>query len=171
MTGNLARIVKHLCFPSWRLRRALSRRSLEAITQAIRDSERNHTGEIHFAVENALNWHQLMRRVSARERAIEVFSSLRVWDTEQNNGVLIYLLLADRRVEIIADRGIDGRVEPGDWEGICRNMKAAFREGEFETGIIIGVEAVGIHMARHFGGADLQGNELPDRPSIINHNK
>lgn len=167
MHGNPVRALKHLCFPAWRLRRVLSRRSLEAITRAIRDSERHHAGEIHFAVETGLDWHRLLRGLSARERAVEVFSQLRVWDTERNNGVLIYLLLADRSVEIVADRGIDRRVEPGDWEGICRRMESAFREGDFEAGIIAGVEAVGIHMVRHFGGADVQGNELPDRPSIV----
>jgi uncharacterized membrane protein len=165
---NFGRLLKHLCFPPWRLPRALPGRSLDAIAKAVRDSERTHTGEIRFAVESALDWRRLRRGVSARERALEVFSLLRVWDTEQNNGVLIYLLLADRDVEIVADRGIARRVGPEeDWERICRGMEAAFRSGDFEAGIIAGVREVGVRLARHFGGADVQGNELPDRPTLL----
>lgn len=164
---SLRRMLRHLCFPPWRLGRVLPRRSLAAITGAIRDSERTHSGEIHFAVENALDWRRLRRGISARERALEVFSLLRVWDTERNNGVLIYLLLADRDVEIVADRGIARRVASEDWERICRGMESAFREGDFETGILAGVRRVGAHLVRHFGGADVEGNELPDRPTLL----
>jgi uncharacterized membrane protein len=167
MFGNLGRIFRHLCFPPWRLRHALPPESLKAIARAIRDSERKHGGEIRFAVEAALDWRRLLGRVSARERGIEVFSDLRVWDTERNNGVLIYLLLADHDVEIVADRGIDRRVGGVGGERICRDMESAFRRGEFEAGILAGIEAVGEHLARHFGGADARGNELPDQPSII----
>jgi len=167
MFKNLARILKHLCYGPWRLRRVLPPHSLKAITEAIRDSERKHGGEIRFAVEVSLDWRRLLARETPRERALEVFSDLRVWDTERNNGVLIYLLLADRDVEIVADRGIDRLVGNEAWERICREMEAAFREGDFEAGILAGVHAVGAHLERHFAGPDLHGNELANRPVFI----
>lgn len=167
MKTNLARLLKHLCFPPWKLRRALSLPELEAITQAIRDSEQHHTGEIHFAVENALQWRQLIRGTGPRERAIEVFSSLRVWDTEENNGVLIYLLLADRAVEIISDREVTRRIPPDEWENICHTMEDAFRTSAFASGIIAGVEAVSAQLTLHFSGKDRAGNELADQPTLI----
>lgn len=167
MKTNFARLMKHLCFPPWKLRRALSLHELEAITQAIRESEQNHTGEIHFAVENALNWRQLLSGTTARDRAIEVFSRLRVWDTEQNNGVLIYLLLADRAVEIVADREVNRRIQTAEWAKVCHTMEAAFRQRAFAVGIITGVKTVGVHLAMHFGGNDREGNELRDQPTLI----
>jgi uncharacterized membrane protein len=167
MFRHFNRILKHLCFPPWKLRRALPPHALKAIAQAIRDSERTHGGEIRFAVEAALDWRRLRRKISPRERALEVFSELRVWDTEANNGVLIYLLLADRDVEIVADRGIDRRVGHDAWESICREMEAAFHADEFEAGALAGIRAVGGHLGRHFGGPDIHGDELPDQPAII----
>ena len=164
---GMGRLFRHLCFPPWRLRRALPPTALKAITRAIRDSERRHGGEIRFAVEAALDLRRLVRGVSPRERALEVFSELRVWDTEANNGVLIYLLLADRDVEIVADRGIDRRVGRDAWERICRAMESSFRKGEFEAGLLAGIEAVSEHLVLHFGGGDVEGNELPDQPAIL----
>ncbi|MGX2041014.1 TPM domain-containing protein [Methylocaldum sp. MU1018] len=167
MFKHLGRTLKHLCYGPWRLRRALPRRSLEAVAEAIRDSETKHGGEIRFAVESSLDWRRLLRRETPRERAVAVFSELRVWDTERNNGVLIYLLLADRDVEIVADRGIDRRVGAAAWERICREMEAAFRKGDFEAGIVAGVRAVGAHLERHFPGPDVYGDELANRPVIV----
>ena len=129
---------------------------------------RNHPrGEIRFAVEHALDLRDLLRGGSARERAIEVFSALRVWDTEHNNGVLIYLLLADRDVEIVADRGVHARVGADGWEDICRGMEAAFRRGDFEGGVLGGIRAVSNHMERHYPVQGPQPNELPDRPALL----
>lgn len=167
MFMKFGRILKHLCYGSWRLRRALPPHSLKAIAEAIRDSERKHSGEIRVAVEMALDWRRLLRRETPRERALEVFSDLRVWDTERNNGVLIYLLLADRDVEIVADRGIDRLVGAEAWERICHEMEAALRTGDFEAGIMAGIRAVGAHLERHFPGPDLHGDELANRPVII----
>lgn len=121
-----------------------------------------------FAVEAALDTLPLMADQPARERAIEVFSQLRVWDTEHNNGVLIYLLLADHDVEIIADRGIASRVGNEAWEAICRQMETAFREGQFESGVITGIGAIGTHLQEYFATERKAGeNELPDRPVIL----
>jgi uncharacterized membrane protein len=138
---------------------------MQAIERAIRESEKTHRGQIRFAVEAALDTLPLLRGQTARARAVEVFSHLRVWDTEHNNGVLIYLLLADRDVEILADRGIHGRVSAEAWERVCREMEAAFRAGRFEDGALAGIRAVGALLAQHFPGAG--GHELPDRPVVL----
>ncbi|MDV3242629.1 MAG: TPM domain-containing protein [Methylocaldum sp.] len=167
MLKNLGRILKHLCYGPWRLRRVLPRHALKAIAEEIRESETKHGGEIRVAVEISLDWRRLLRRETPRERALEVFSDLRIWDTERNNGVLIYLLLADRDVEIVADRGIDRLVGAEAWERICHEMEAAFRKGDFEAGIVAGVQAVGSHLEKHFAGPDLHGDELANHPVII----
>ena len=104
---------------------------------------------------------------TARERAVEVFSQLRVWDTERNNGVLIYLLLADRRVEIVADRGINRDVGPQGWDKICRDMELAFRQGNFEQGVVEGIRAVASHLVRHYPASGGNENELSDKPVML----
>jgi uncharacterized membrane protein len=167
MVGYWTRLVRHLVSPPWRVRRAFPARTMHAIEQAIRESEVAHSGEIRFAVEAALDVGPLIRNQSARDRAIDVFSFLRVWDTEQNNGVLVYLLLADRDVEIVADRGVARHVPSDQWERICRDMEAAFREGRFEDGVLAGIRAVSAHLARHYPGAGGRGNELPNVPVVL----
>ncbi len=162
------RIIKHLMTGSLAVRAAFPARSLHAIEQAIRETEASHTGQIRFAVEAALDFVALRRNQTAGERAVEMFSQLRVWDTEHNNGVLIYLLLADRDVEIVADRGIHARLDHVAWEAICRDMEAAFRLGKFEAGVIQGICAVSSHLQQHFPrkSSDIP-NELPDNPIVL----
>jgi uncharacterized membrane protein len=109
----------------------------------------------------------LLRGLSAREHALDVFSALKVWDTEHNNGVLIYLLLADRDVEIVADRGIHGRVGADGWEAICREMEGAFRAGNFESGVLQGIGRVSEFLQAHFPKDHDGANELPDRPVVL----
>jgi len=164
---SLRRIFRHLRTPPWCVRLMLPAHTLRAIESAIRESEAIHQGQIRFAVEAALDLAPLLRNQSARERAIEVFSSLRVWDTERNNGVLIYLLLADRDVEIVADRGAHALVGAPEWERICREMEALFRAARFEEGVITGIQAVSAHLARHYPGPGKKPNELPDVPVIL----
>jgi uncharacterized membrane protein len=164
---SVGRILRHLIPPAWTVRRAFPAHSLEAIRGAIAQSETGHSGEIRFAVEHALDLRDLLRNLSARERAIHVFSQLRVWDTEHNNGVLVYLLLADRDVEIVADRGIHARVGAQGWEAICRQMEAAFGAGRFEAGVLDGIQAIDAHLRRHFPSAGGGENELPDRPLVL----
>ena len=154
-----ARTLRHLLRPAWTVQRAFPPRSLEAIRRAIAQSEATHQGEIRFAVEHALDLRGLLRNVSARERAIEVFSNLRVWDTARNNGVLIYLLLADR--------GIHAPVGAERWEAISRRMEAAFGAGRFEAGVVDGIHAVAEHLRRHFPAGGGDENELPDRPVLV----
>lgn len=165
---NLMRALRHLFMPPWRVRLAFSARSLHAIEVAIRECEVTHAGQIRFAVESCLPLHALWRGQSARVRALEVFSHLRVWDTEHNNGVLIYLLLADHDVEIVADRGVHTRVGTEGWEPICREMEVLLRQGKFEEAVLGGIRAVGVHLARHYPVQGGRGrNELDDRPVVL----
>ena len=164
---SLLRVMRHLSNGRAAVRRAFPPRTLDAIEQAIRETELLHDGQIRFAVEPALELGPLLAGQTARERAIEVFSQLRVWDTEHNNGVLIYLLLSDRDVEIVADRGIHAKLGPEIWETICREMEAAFREGQFEAGVLAGIRAVSAHLTCHFPPRSGKPNEIPDRPAML----
>ena len=164
---SMKRIARHLMASQWMVRRAFPRDTLVAIDKAIKASESLHRGEIRFAVEGALQIEPLFRGQTARERAIGVFSQLQIWDTEHNNGVLIYLLLADRDVEIVADRGIDAKVGPREWERICRKMEAAFRQADFEGGVVGGIQEVTRHLAEHFPPIGDDRNELPDKPVVL----
>jgi uncharacterized membrane protein len=161
---DLARIARHLAVLPGAARRAFPPGSLDAIEKAIREAERTHAGQIRFAVESALDLAVLLRGQSARERALEVFSQLRVWDTEHNNGILIYLLLADRAVEIVADRGIHAKTGT-QWEEICRAMEAELKQGNYEKALTDGVSAVARHLVRHFPRGRV--NELPDKPVVL----
>jgi uncharacterized membrane protein len=164
---GIRRIGKHLLAHRWRLRRLFPPAVLAAIEQAIKLGETTHAGQVRFVVEGALDGAPLFRGQSARQRAIDIFSQLRIWDTAHNNGVLIYLLLADRQVEIVADRGIDAKVGSAGWEEICRAMEAEFRTGHFERGAIRGVQAVSEQLAKHFPVHGAGRNELPDAPVVI----
>jgi uncharacterized membrane protein len=165
---DLKRILRHLFTTRRQLGRTFPKTALAAIEQAIEASETQHAGQIRFVVEAALDNGPLFRGQTARERALELFSQLRIWDTQHNNGVLIYLLLADRDVEIVADRGIHARAGSEPWEAVCRMMESVFRQGDYAAGVIRGVEAVSGHLARHFpaAGGDV-GNELPDAPLTL----
>lgn len=164
---NIKRIVRHLLFTEWKVNRAFPRGALVAIEQAIQASETAHVGEIRFAVEGALDSLPLFKEQSARERAMDVFSQLRVWDTEHNNGVLIYLLLADRDVEIVADRGIHARVGSQEWERICRTMEDAFKQANYEQGVVSGIQAVTRHLVEQFPASGDDRNELLDKPVVL----
>ena len=164
---NIKRIVRHLLATHWQVNRAFPRQTLIAIDRAIKASEAAHVGEIRFAVEGALDGTPLFKGQSARERAIDVFSQLRMWDTEHNNGVLIYLLLADRDVEIVADRGVHERVGSLEWEKLCRAMEIAFQQGNYEAGVLSGIEAVTQHLVKHFPANGYDRNDLPDKPVVL----
>lgn len=164
---NLARILSHLFTPAWVVNRKFPAATIKAIEDAIRKSETTHSGEVRFAVEGNLDFWPLIQGESARERAMEVFSNLRIWDTERNNGVLIYLLLADRDVEIIADRGIHAKVGAEGWETICKAMEQRFREGRFEEGVLYGINSISEILAREYPSSGGNLNELPDRPVTL----
>lgn len=165
---DLRRILGHLFTSRRAVRRSFPAASLDRIEAAVRAGERAHDGEVRFAVESALELPSLLAGETPRERALEVFSLLGVWDTARNNGLLIYLLYADRDVEIVADRGFNDCVDPEEWAALCRRMREYFARGEFEAGVLAGIEEAGTIVARHFplegrAGAD----ELPDRPVIL----
>ena len=164
---NITRIAKHLLLTHGQVKRAFPSKTLIAIEQTIKASETTHVGEIRFVVEGALDGAPLFNGQSARERAIDVFSQLRIWDTEHNNGVLIYLLLADRDVEIVADRGIHSKVGSREWESICRSMETAFKQSNFEGGVVSGIQTVTQHLTIHFPASSTGRNELPDKPVVL----
>jgi len=164
---NLARSLKHLIAPHWLTRRTFPAASLAAIEAAVAAAEKRHAGELRFVVEGGLPLAELWRDLSPRERAQDLFARLRVWDTEHNNGVLIYLQLIDRQVEIIADRGIAARVPPAQWEAVCRGMEQAFRHGAYRDGAVAAVERIGAILAEHFPAGAEERNELPDQPLLI----
>lgn len=161
------RIAKHLVFTPLRLRRVFPKATLDTIEAVIRACEDRHAGEIRFAVEGALSLAALKAGKTARQRAIEVFSQLRVWDTENNNGVLVYLQLADRKVEIIADRGVNRLAGSATWESICHGMESHFRAGRFEEGALAGIHAIAACLAAHYPALGKKLNELPDRPVVL----
>lgn len=164
---NLKRTAMHLLGTHRHLKKAFPRETLIAIEAAIAASEALHLGEIRFVVESALDIEPLLQGQSARDRAIEVFSQLRVWDTVHNNGVLIYVLLADRVVEIVADRAIHAKVDASDWEQICRVMETAFQQANYKEGAIRGVQAVTQQLLNHFPLHSRGLNELSNRPVLL----
>ena len=153
--------------PPWAWRRAFPQATLDMIEAAVRVSETRHSGEIRFAIENSLAPGRVWRGVSGRERAIEVFANLHVWDTDHNSGVLVYLLLADHDIEIVADRGIAARVAPEVWEQVAQTMEAAFRNGRFEQGALGGIARISDVLTEHFPPTGRNPNEMANRPVIV----
>jgi uncharacterized membrane protein len=164
---NLKRILSHLAMSHLQVRKLFPAASMERITKAIADSELGHHGEIRFVIEAALDLVPLLKGLTGRDRAIKVFSDLGIWDTEANNGVLIYLLLADKDVEILGDRGLHAKVGAEGWEFICKGMEAQFRQGKFEQGALYGILEVGKLLKLHFPDQGYDINELPNRPVVL----
>lgn len=167
MVNKMKRWFKNAFIPPWRWRMLFPKTTLKTIETAIQQSETQHSGELRFAIENALSSAQVWRGLSSHQRALEVFSKLRVWDTEENCGVLIYLLLAERKVHIIADRGINKRATQAEWDEIVRAMQNEFRLGHFEHGSLIGIEQITALLANHFPASIDKINQLPDAPVIV----
>lgn len=162
------RLLRHLFTGHWTLHRDFPTEVRAAIEQAVTTCEREHSGEIRVVLEAALHPLAVWHGMTPRARAVDLFSHLRVWDTEHNNGVLVYLLLADRTVEVIADRGVaGGRVQASEWSDVCRLMEGHFRAGDFRQGGVAGIQAVAAILARHFPGSPNRVNELPDAPLIL----
>jgi len=164
---NIKRWLIHAFMPPWRWRVAFPAAVLRDIEQAIKQSESRHSGELRFAIENALAPSWVWRGMTGRQRATEVFSNLRVWDTEENSGVLIYLLLADREVHIVADRGIARRIPRADWDGIAQAMQKEFRRGDFRRGALEGIERITKILVAHFPASANNPDELSNKPVII----
>jgi uncharacterized membrane protein len=161
------RLLRHLFAPA--ARHTFPEASLQCIAAAVAEGESRHRGEICFAVESALHPMAVLRGVQVRDRAHDVFARLRVWDTQANNGVLVYLLLADHRIEIVADRALTGLVSDERWRGVCQLMEERMAAGDAEDAAVRGVQAVSDLLAGHFPRAagDVDENELPDSPRIL----
>ena len=164
---NLWRTFKHLLVPHWRVTRSFPVAALNDIEHAITASEKLHVGELRFVVEGGLHWDALWHNVMPRARAVELFSQLRVWDTERNCGILIYVQWVDRAVEIIADRGIAARVPQAEWDAVCREIEAAFKQDDYRGGALAAIERASGLLAQHFPTTANDRNELSDKPLVI----
>ncbi len=152
---------------NWQVQRHFSKAALRNIEKAIKASESTHCGELRFVVEAGLHPLEILAKKMPKKRAIELFGLLNVWDPQHNNGVLIYLLLADRDVEIIGDRGIHQHVGNDGWEIICHAMELQFRRGEFEAGVLQGISDIGRLLQQHYPAVGESKNELPNKPIIL----
>jgi uncharacterized membrane protein len=172
MLKSIGRFSKHLVSHRWQVKRYFSEEALHNIENAIEASEKKHEGELSFVVEAGLHPYEIIFKKSPRMRAIDLFGHFHIWDTEHNNGVLIYLLLADRDVEIVADRGVDRHVGNANWEVICHEMEVMFRLGEFEAGVLHGIARIGAVLEKHFPlavgkEAKKKRNEISNKPHIL----
>ncbi len=163
---NLIRLFRHAFRFNWQTRRRFPPTALDAIERETSAAEQQHSGEIRVVIETRLDAPALWLGVTPRQRALDLFTRHRAWDTELNNGVLIYVLMADRDVEIVADRGFNGRVSDAEWEAVCRLMEGEFRAGQHVAAVIAGIRAVSGLIARHFPPQPGNRNELPDAPIL-----
>ncbi|MGH8249579.1 MAG: TPM domain-containing protein [Steroidobacteraceae bacterium] len=162
-----ARVLRHLFCTRWGTRRRFTREVLACIERALEAVEGRHAGELRLAIETSFDLPELWYGVTPRQRALHVFGHLGVWDTERNNGVLIYVLMADRDVEIVADRAIAARVTQAEWDAVCRDIEGHFHAGRFAEGAQSGIAAVGRLLARHFPGDGGDRNELPNKAVLL----
>ena len=169
MASKVLRILKHRWLDDRDTARALGRDALLRLETRVRSSEQLHSGEIRLCVEAGLPLSYLWKGLHARDRAVTLFGKLRVWDTEANNGVLIYLLLAERSIEIVADRGLARHVPAGQWQSIVAGMREAFRSGRYEEGLNAAIAAVEALLVAHFplAAGESNPNELPNRPVVL----
>jgi uncharacterized membrane protein len=167
-SNRFARLLRHRWLDETDAARALDAAALRRLEDRVAASERRHGGEIRLCVETGLPLSYLWRGATARERALTMFGKLRVWDTEHNSGVLIYLLLAERAIEIVADRGLNRHISAAQWQALVGTMREAFRAGRFEDGLAQAIDAVDGLLAQHFplpAGA-VNPDELPNRPDV-----
>lgn len=166
---NLLRWLKHRWMDERDVRRAFGHDTLERLETRIRLSEARHTGQLRICIEAGLPLADLWRGTTSRQRALHLFGALRMWDTEHNNGVLIYLLLADKKIEIIADRGLSRQVRPPEWDAVIRDMSHHMHQGLWETALGQAIDAVTDKLCQHFPVVEGQArvNELPDKPVIL----
>jgi len=162
------RILRHRSLDERDTRRVLGSAALGRLRERVASSELEHSGEIRLCIEAGLPLSYLWRGATARERAVTLFGKMRVWDTEHNNGVLIYLLLAERRIEIVADRGLTRHVTAAQWQAVAQGMGQAFRERRFEEGLNAAIDAVTASLRQHFAlcAGQANPNELPDAPDL-----
>ena len=166
-THPILRFIKHMFSHPWQVKRHFSAAALRNIEKAISASEQLHAGEIRFVVEAGLHPYEILCKKTPKKRAIELFGRLNIWDTEHNNGVLIYLLLADRDVEIVGDRGIDQHLGHDGWEEICREMESLFRKGQFEAGVLQGIAHISAELEKYFPQTGASKNEVSNKPLVM----
>ena len=172
MISRIKRIFKHRWLDASAAQRAIPPAMLQRLQQQVAASEQHHSGEIRIYVEAGLPMSYLWRKAStgqiSRQRALAMFSKLRVWDTERNNGVLIYLLLIERVIEVVADRGLNDKVAPQVWQKMVSSMQQAFKQGDFEPGLTQALDQVSTLLVQHFplAAGETNPNELPDRPLL-----
>ncbi|HMW18691.1 MAG TPA: TPM domain-containing protein [Accumulibacter sp.] len=164
---DLRRLIRHVVLPHWWVRRSFAPDLLRRIEMAVEASEITHRGELRVVLEANLPLPRLLQDQTTHARAVELFSQLRVWDTAENSGVLIYLQLIDRRVEIVADRGIDAQVGPAFWNGVCRQMEEAFKAEDFAGGMLFALDTIGDVLREHFPISSANADELPNRPLVL----
>src|SRR5262245_262136 len=165
----MLRLLRHLLTPFWMVRMRYPQELLARIEARVAEIERRHPGEVRFAVEHALDLPDLIAGLTPRERALEVFGLLRVWDTEHNNGVLIYVLHAEHAVEIIADRGLARAVPQAEWDGLCRQVETEFRAGRHAAGALAAIDGAARLLEQYFPATApvVPRNELPDQPLLL----
>ena len=163
----LRRVLRHLFTPRWVVLRHYPPALMEEIQRRTTEVERRHPGELRFVVEHALELGDLIAGLTPRERALEVFGLLQVWDTEHNNGVLVYVLHAEHAVEIIADRGLARHVEQAAWDALCRQVETEFRAGRFREGALVALDGAARLLEQHFPPRKAGRNELPDQPLLL----
>ncbi|NML48636.1 TPM domain-containing protein [Ramlibacter sp. G-1-2-2] len=168
MLHKLLRLFRHRWHDESDTRRALPPEALERLRQRVAASETRHSGELRICVESGLPFGYVWRGHTAHDRAVTLFGKLRVWDTEHNNGVLIYLLLAEHAIEIVADRGLNARIDAIQWTQLVERMRSAFQGGQFEEGLGRAVDEVTTLLVAHFPLApgEANPNELPDEPVV-----
>ena len=164
---KVARVLRHLFATRWGTRRRFTAEVLARVEASLKRIESLHAGELRFAIETAFDLPELWYEVTPRQRALQVFGHLGVWDTAGNNGVLIYVLMADHDVEIIADREIAARVPQAEWNAVCREMESHFRAGRFAEGAESGIAAIGRLLGQHFPGHGRDRDELPNQPVML----
>ncbi|MGH8852661.1 MAG: TPM domain-containing protein [Telluria sp.] len=164
---RIGRAWRHLASSSRDAKRAFPEETLTAISQAITGGEQTHRGEVRLIVEKALPFDDAWGGVSNRQRALALFADYGVWDTEDNCGVLIYINLAEHKVDIVADRGIDRKIDSSTWQAVCRTMTVGFKAGQFHDATLAAVDQVNALLRQHFPADGTGRNELPDKPLML----
>ena len=165
--NTFKRLIRHLATTSASGRRAFPNATLQAIEHAIAESERCHRAEVRVIVESSLTWREVLRGTASRDRALVLFAQYGIWDTEENCGVLVYINLADRKVEIVTDRGIGKKVEQQEWQTICNTMTDGFRQGTYLQSTLDAIQHINVLLVRHFPDDGSRLNQLPDRPLVL----
>lgn len=164
---TLSRLWRHLVTSSADGRRAFPEPTLDAIRDRIAEGERRHRAEVRMVVETSLAARQVLQKMTARQRAAELFLEHGIWDTEENIGVLIYVLIADHKVEILADRRVARSVTPDEWRTVCNTMTDAFRANDYHAGALAGLDRLNALLAERFPDDGGQSNQLSNEPLIL----